>query len=537
MRADLELAEPLRSSPASPPVGPPPPPRTRRIDAFDLGVLGVFGCLSLWVLALDLSQVVAHGRVWTGTDGIYLVDQMQYLAWIKDASTHFLAANLFVLRPTPADYFQPAVTISAGLTALGVAPWLALILWKPVAVGCVFFATRTFVRSSLTGTWPRRAALVLAIFYGSFTFISGSFGVLGDLQFTFLSWGYTFGLLAVGLLLLALIAYDRARSNGRRIWLPGLLGAVASLLHPWQGELLIVIVVCAELVTWLGGERSVRRLILPTVTVAGTGLALLYYLVLGHVDLSWELARGASKHASHVWTIVLAIAPLAIPALLGYRRRPAGFLALATRVWLPACAVVYILSVSGFSATPLHAFDGSTVPLAVLAVQGLSTTRFARQPRRRRRLFAALAVGLVTVPATVYLLNYAADTVAPSPGNANFITHEEQKALNYLARDPKPGGVLTRFYLGSEVPGQTGRRTFVGDCLWSEPDCNARAEVAQDLFEGALSPDAARSLVEASGARFVLSDCQVTGNLAAELAPITASVRRFGCAAVYEIDP
>ena len=78
--------------------------------------------------------MVVNGRVWTGTDGVYIVDQMQYLAWIRDASHHVLSSNLFVLRATPHDYFQPAVVISGAITALGVAPWLSLLLWKPVAV-------------------------------------------------------------------------------------------------------------------------------------------------------------------------------------------------------------------------------------------------------------------------------------------------------------------------------------------------------------------------------------------------------------------
>ncbi len=69
---------------------------------------------------------------------------MQYLAWIKDASKHVLASNLFVLRDTPADYFNPAVVVSGGLTALGMAPWLSLLLWKPVAVIGFFFAVRGF---------------------------------------------------------------------------------------------------------------------------------------------------------------------------------------------------------------------------------------------------------------------------------------------------------------------------------------------------------------------------------------------------------
>ena len=122
----------------------------------------------------DVWRVVVNGRVWTGTDGVYIVDQMQYLAWIKDASHHFLASNLFVLRSTPADYFQPAVVISGGLTALGMAPWLSLLLWKPVAVVAFFFAVRAYARRSLTGVWPRRAVLVLALFFGSFTRVYGT---------------------------------------------------------------------------------------------------------------------------------------------------------------------------------------------------------------------------------------------------------------------------------------------------------------------------------------------------------------------------
>ena len=73
-------------------------PRRRRIDPFELGLLAVFAIVSVWVLGLDLWQVIVNGRDWTGTDGVYLVDQMQYLAWIRDASHHLLASNLFVLR-------------------------------------------------------------------------------------------------------------------------------------------------------------------------------------------------------------------------------------------------------------------------------------------------------------------------------------------------------------------------------------------------------------------------------------------------------
>ena len=108
-------------------------PRTVRLDGAEWALLICLALMSMWVVGLDLYYAIAHDRVWTGTDGFFIVDQMQYLAWIQSASHHLLVSNLFVLRSTPSDYFQPAVAISGAIAALGVAPWLALLLWKPVA--------------------------------------------------------------------------------------------------------------------------------------------------------------------------------------------------------------------------------------------------------------------------------------------------------------------------------------------------------------------------------------------------------------------
>ena len=152
-----------------------------------------------------------------------------------------LASNLFVLRPTAADYFQPAVVISGALTALGVAPWLALLLWKPVAVIAAFYGVREYAHRSLEGTWPRRAALALGLFFGSFTVIYGSSGVLGDLFPPFLSWGYTFGLLALAAMLFALFSYERARARAtagrpRDPMGPGAAGRARQLAAPVAGR-------------------------------------------------------------------------------------------------------------------------------------------------------------------------------------------------------------------------------------------------------------------------------------------------------------
>ncbi|MBV9421871.1 MAG: hypothetical protein JOZ98_03095 [Solirubrobacterales bacterium] len=535
MRLEVESPETTLVVPEYPPAPPVAPPRRRRLDRFELSMLALFGAISLWVLLLDLFQVVAHGRVWTGTDGVYLVDQMQYLAWIHDAASHGLASNLFVVQSTPADYFQPAIMISGGIAALGVAPWLALLLWKPVAVIAAFFAVRAYMYRALDGRWPRRAALVIGLFFGAMTFSAGAVTAFGDLFLGFLSWGYTFGLLAVAAMAGALLSYDRARTANRLRWAPGVLGAIASLLHPWQGELLIILIIGGELMIELRRRQALtrRRLMQAGATILLTALPLFYYVVLTRVDLSWHLARGASKHSFPLLPVLLAIAPLAVAAIPAYRVRPRSFIGAATRFWPLAALVVFILSGTGFAATPLHAFQGISIPLAVLAVEGVQLVRWRRL--RRPRLVAVLAVLAVTVPSLVVELNSARTLAAPTVDNANFITKDERDAIGYLTNDPRPGGVMTRSYLGAIIPGATGRHTYVGDCLWSEPQCYWRVGTTQELFDGTLGTAFSRKLVLGSGARFVLADCKTQADLERILGPVVRSVRHFGCAAVYTV--
>ena len=146
-------------------------------------------------------------------------------------------------------------------------------------------------------------------------------------------------------------------------------------------------------------------------------------------------------------------------------------------------------------------------------------------------------MGAATVPATRYMLQIAGKIVTPAPGsNANFIHRDEDTALHYLAKNREPGGVLTQPYLGAVIPGETGRRTFVGNCLWSEPGCLVRSSATYELFKGSLHTASARTLVRHTGARFVLADCTTTADMRKLLAPMTRSVHSFGCATVYELD-
>jgi hypothetical protein len=516
-----------------------------RLNRLEAALLILFAAVAVWVLALDLWEVLLGGHVWTGTDGMYVTDQMQYLAWIESAAHHGLVANLFVLHGTPADYFQPAITISGLLTGLGLPVTLVLLAWKPVAVLALFYAVRALSRRALpsAGAGPQGAVIALALFYGSFSSVYGHLGVVGDLFPGFLAWGYPFALLGVACATLALLSYDRARSQERMSWVAPLLGALASSLHPWQGETLILILLATELPGLVKGAAErlpdlravaatprVRQLAL---TVLATGVPLLYYVALDRFDASWHLGRGATKQGFPFIALGLAVAPLALIALLGYRGRAEDFLERALRWWPAAILLVYLQSSSVSASAPQHAFDGATLPLSALAVLGCRRAGWRRLPAARMTAVAALLVA--TVPATTYELIGARDAARPSPGNPNFIRHGEREALEFLRRSPVPGGVFTRAYLGATVPGRTGRNSFTGDCIWSQPGCLDRGHLARDVQGDALPASEIRRVLRASGARFVLSDCDDDADLTRALGPMLSSVHRFGCATVWQL--
>ena len=526
----------------------------RRLDRFEIALLTLFCALSMWVVGSDLVVMLTRHERWTHTDGFFSGDQLQYLSWIQSSAQHGLISNLFVLRHTPADYFQPAIMLSALLVHLGMSSWLSLLLWKPVAVIAIFLAVRALAARCLHRTFDRRAALVLGLLFGSLSDVYGSLGVVGDMMPMWQSWGYPFGLIAVALVTFGLLGYARARDERRLAWGPGLLGGLAGTLHPWQGELMVLILLGAELVR---APETVRRLTvargrdgrswarvlaadpelrLLVVTLVLVGVPLLYYLSLGHFDPVWAMARQHSKHAFSASAVAIAAAPLLVFALLGYRGRPADFLQLALRMWIPAALLIWVLSASALGATPLHAVNGITLPMAMLAVLGLR-----RVPRTwtdripRARLVACLAIAIGTVPAIAYTMAYAHTYTNPTAGNANWITVGESHALDYLHADPAPGGVLSRFYLGEAIPGITGRQDLVGDCLWSEPNCGARGSMADRLLSGRLSAVQARRFVSHSGARFLLIGCGPNVDPRRELGDLVVATHRFGCATVLAL--
>jgi hypothetical protein len=203
------------------------------------------------------------------------------------------------------------------------------------------------------------------------------------------------------------------------------------------------------------------------------------------------------------------------------RLSPRSFGDHALRAWPPLAILLFYLPLGTF---PFHAFQGLALPLAVLAAMTLRTLPLA----------AVLAfVAVMVVPGTAY----QADQIRSAVNHGFqpfFLTTSEHDALGYLDREPQAGGVLAPVYSGLLVPAYTGRATWVGAGSWT-PHFEDRRAAAERLFSGSLSPVQARSLVRASGARFLYSDCHGRADIARTVASFTQPPRRFGCAAVYRV--
>jgi hypothetical protein len=279
-------------------------------------------------------------------------------------------------------------------------------------------------------------------------------------------------------------------------------------------------------------RRAARRRALSRSAplLVAIALPLGYYAVLDHTDPAWRLADRSLAGGIPVANVLLMLAPLLGPALLAYRVRPRSFTAAALRTWPPAAFVVYLANEHGLGNEPAHAMLGITIPLAILATEGIRSLAWpANTPRRSLAILAALAL---TAPVTVSELTSKWRFVRPG---ATSITRSDWQAISYLAHDPQPGGVLAGFLLGRYIPTETGRRTYIGHVSWSEPDPHQRQIEVARLLAGGMPPAQAQQFVTSTGARFLLADCTARANLARDLAPIISSTHHFGCAAVYQI--
>jgi hypothetical protein len=517
------------------------------VDWFDAVALAALAALSMWMVALLVRRGHLLGLTWTGTDGPYVTDQMQYLGWIRDSAHHVFIGNPYQLDTSPHYFLHPGLAISGILNRLGLSASLAYLVWKPVAVVALFAAARAYVRRLLPGTTQRRFALVLALFFVSpvaylaatLDWHGSTVSLLQPYVFEMWPglylWGYPFTAIAVALLPATLLSYERARRRGRVGAMAPTLGLLCAWLQPWQGATVLVVLLASEAVLWRGHRTASLRLL--GVTLSATAAPLLYYSILARVDPSWRLADMVNSAGSWSWKpVVFAIAPLGLLAALAYVHPARSFGAVAVRVWpLAAIALYEFIAVSGVGTFPLHALQGLSIPLAVLAVDGVSRVRTV-VPGRASVAIAMAALALLAEPAFGRELSLSRDRVNRygAYAEAFFVEPGERDAFDYIDRSGLPGGVLTRVYLGELVPARTGHPTWVGIPSWT-PDYRQRVAAADAVFAKQTARAEIRRIVRLSGARFVLSDCHSRVDLTQALQPVLEETHHFGCATVYVV--
>ena len=500
--------------------------------------LAAIASWALLPVVIDLAHTVHIGGHWTGADGPFAADQLNYMAWARDEGNHFLASDLMQTTPSAHDYLNPMLLITGLLWRLGVGLALALLLWTPVAIAALFWGVAAYLRRLLQRSGERAAALVLALFY----FVPavpvlwwlGALGagerdrLLAPTGQAFASgelWGYLPAAISIGMIAVCLLWGERGllAAPGRRsgpLAVSCAAAITASWLHPWQGLTLAVIL--AGVLAWGPGWRSR----LPLLWALAAALApLIYYYVLQHVDPAWRAGARQNELPHYgLGSLLLALVPLLAPALAGLRAPGNDLQERCLLLWPIAGLLVYFILSPTF---PGHGLIGITVPLAVLAVRGW------RRLRVRSPVWAAAALLTLTVPGIVFTAQRYGAIVA-NGFQGGTLTGGEARAMRWIARSAVPGAVLAPGLLGAAVPPETGRLTWVGHAS-TTPDYYVRATAAEQLFDGRLSVVEVRALASLARVRFLLSDCRGRVRIDAQLGPLLARAVPFGCATVYQL--
>ena len=366
------------------PLSTQPPNRTApgfaRLDRFEAVVLAALLALALAPLAGLLVRVWTQGGVVTGGDGFLVADPLQYLTWLREAGEHVAVANLYDLEDGPRSFVHPGVVISGLLHQLGLGVVAAYMVWKPVAVLALFAGALALCRRFLTRPGDRVLALVLALFFASpVAALVGWAGIGGeetkfDLDFisgelwagTYL-WGYLFTAIAVGLMPLGLLAYERGRGRRHpaaarprsRLWphrrlAPALAGSHA---HRRARGSRAVQRASRALRRRRCGATSSCRSQRPPPRSSTTGCC-------RAATASWELAGVVNDFPRWPWWVtLLGLLPLAVPAAFAYRLPAPDFASVALRIWPLAGLAIFYQPAGTF---PFHAFQGLSLPLAVL---------------------------------------------------------------------------------------------------------------------------------------------------------------------------
>jgi hypothetical protein len=487
-----------------------------------IALFAVWSCASLGYMGV---RWLISGDIPIGPTGVLApADQLRYLAWIRDAGSHGLIGDPGLSGHV---YLNPVFLLAGAAWRLGLSLPLAYLVWLPVAIASIAGGYLVYVRR-LIGPGPARAAaLAIGLLYMSpllpaldYSRILNANGVndvvvvAGHTAAYWQTWGYFPTAIALGLMPVYLLGLETVLVAGRRprgwgqrrcAWATGGAGLLVSWLHPWGG--LVLLVTTASLIVWRRGRASDLRRLAPA--MGATAVPLVYYALLAASDPAWGLSNLRTNfELSSVWPLVAVLAPLALPALAAGAPAEDDIQGRLVRLWPVATLVVFVVL---SPAAQLATLEGLSLPLAVLAVLGFG--RLHPSPA-----LATLAVVLVTVPGMFYSAHTLRDSVRSRvvPYQLN---PRERDALAFVDAH-KPAVLLATSYLAYALPAFAGR---------------AASDASTDeLFDGSLTPTAARALVRRSGATMLVSDCRAGRvNLAPELAPLAFRAQRFGCAVVY----
>lgn len=512
--------------------------RTWRLGAW--ASAGLFAW-ALVPVALLIGHTILHGGVLVGSNGPGAGgDQLFYMSEIRQSGTHLLIGDQYAIGLGHDVFLDPFYLLGGVLWLIGLplqaAFWtLDLLAVLAVAAGTVALAARAF-----TSSRQRAATLALALLYFSPITAAllwlGHFGPLSrigvqdpawEIMPLYNLWGYPHSGVVIGALVLAVLGCVKI-AEGDRSWRTVIISAAAACLaawiHPWQGATFVLIGIAL-----IATVRSKAVSIRVAVPMAGAGAPMVYERLLEHFDAAWktDAAQNAVGHP-YTWALVLAVVPILIPALFGIKALSRGPLRTAVIVWPCASLIVYFATAQ----FPYHSLEGISLPLAVLAVAGIS--RWATAPARMRWASAgAVCAVAAAIAGLAYELKlfHAAErsTIAPYVMPA-----DDAAALSYLNTLRTPGGVLAREYIGVTVPAFTGRDTWVGQWTWT-PSFNQRVTQADNLMDGRMTAAQARQFVASTGATFVLRDCGAGPAVTRLLGPLITALRSFGCATVYRL--
>jgi hypothetical protein len=503
--------------------------RFTRLECVPLAVLATWVLVPLVFLIM---QPVLHGGVFTGATGPDPVDDMQYLAWVRDSGSHIFSANLFNMTGGGHVFLQPMYLFSGILWRLGLSLQAAYLLWVPVAVIVVWLGFTLYARRMTTRPADRIAIVMLALFFAPPFGLVGDAGHLishaglTDVSVALQPWYAVHTTIALGLMPVVLLGAETIVSSEASLGLTSreslstTVGAlIVAWLHSWQGEVLLLIMFGMALTSRPLGRGA--RLLMPMI---GCAAPLGYAFALTHVDRAWRIleANDALPGLVQIGPLLMVMGPLiaaAVAGLVKRRSRSVGEHALS--YWPLAAFVVYILGPE----FPPHALQGVTLPLAVLAVRGW--------PRGKLAVALGLtAVELFTLPG---LLSSATSYAGWVRGERTlfFQTADEHAALVFLEQSRRSGGVLAPYPLSLEVPAFTDRAVWDGHWAWT-PDPTRPAQAAK-FYAGHMTPAHARAFIDRTAVTWVIAECPGGADEIRSLGNLVTTVHRFGCVDVARV--